>query len=471
MALTRRNFLAGCSAAIAALAGGRLTKMAFANPYRQLTDEVLVVIFLRGGMDGLSLVAPYNDQNYNDLRPNIRLPAPGSGANAALDLDGQFGCHALAAPLRDLYQQQKLAVVHACGLTSDTRSHFDAMDYMERGTPGSRSMASGWLTRHLVSGGASGALPAIAASSLLPASFLSSTQAVAMTDPDDFGLDGHWRWTDGQRLAMRHLYNGDSWLHQAGEQALNALDIIEVANPGAYVPEFGAVYPTNSFGTALMTIAQMIKLDVGLTVAAADYGGWDTHEYQGDAGAGYFAGQIQTLANGMAALYTDLTNYTQRVTIAVMSEFGRRLRENGNRGTDHGHGNVMLLLGGHVNGGQVYAAPWPGLDPANLDNGTDLAITTDYRRILSEILVRRMGNPNLGEIFPGYLNYTPLGVVQGPDLPINFGPTHVEQMQNAVNCFANGDVSGACATYDLNNDGQMTVADLQIMADRWTMTP
>ncbi len=471
MALSRRNFLAGCSASIASLTGGRLTSLAFAGSKRRLTDEILVVVFLRGGMDGLNLVAPYNDSNYNDLRPNIRLLAPGGGASASLYLDGQFGLHPSAQPLLGLFQQQNLALVHASGLTSDTRSHFDAMDFMERGTPGLRSLASGWLTRHLTSSGASTPLPAIAASSLLPASYLSSAQAVAMADPDDFSLDGHWRWKDGQRLALRHLYNGDSWLHLAGERTLNALDVVEVANPGTYTPQYGAVYPSNSFGTALMTIAQMIKLDVGLGTATADYGGWDTHEYQGDSGGGYFASQVQTLANGLLALYTDLTDYTQRLTVVVMSEFGRRLRENGNRGTDHGHGNVMIVLGGHVNGGQVYAAPWPGLDPMNLDNGTDLAITTDYRRILSEILVRRMGNPNLGDVFPGYINYTPLGVVQGPDLPVNFGPTSVMQMQNAANCFAAGDASGACATYDLNNDGQMTVADLQILADRWAGTP
>lgn len=421
MALSRRQFLTGCSAAVASLAGSRLTQLAFARPGSTSSDEILVVIFLRGGVDGLSLVAPYGDANYNDLRPNIRLAAPGSGPNAALDLDGQFGLHPTAAPLADLFQQQHLAVVHAAGLTSDTRSHFDAMDYMERGTPGVRNTHSGWLTRHLLSANSSGSLPVIAVASLIPGSLLASPLAVAIPDPRRFGLPGHWYYLDSQRRALRHAYNGDTWLHEAGLQTLNALDVVELANPGAYTPEFGAVYPQNEFGDALMTVAQMIKLGLGLQVATADLGGWDTHEYQGDNGEGYLAYMMEVLALGLQALYTDLTNFTNRLTVVVMSEFGRRLRENANHGTDHGHGNVMLVLGGHVNGGVVYANPWPGLEPGALDQGTDLAITTDYRRVLSEILVRRLANPNLGQVFPGFTNYTPFNIVQGTDLPINYG--------------------------------------------------
>ena len=416
--LTRRKLLVGCSSAIAALAGSRLTNLALA---RSDQGEVLVVVFLRGGMDGLSLVAPYADPYYNDMRPTLRLPQPGTGPNAALDLDGQFGLNAAAAPLRDLFQQKHLAIVHAAGLTSDTRSHFDAMEFIERGTPGSRTTASGWITRHLTSAQIGGQLPAVAVASLMPTSLLGSSSAVAMPEPTRFGLDGYWAYVDQQRHALRHAYNGDTWLHTAGMATLDTVDIIDLANPQDYVPEFGAVYPQDSFGETLKTIAQLIKLDIGLHVATADAGGWDTHEQQGEGGGGYFGYQIDIIARGLMAFYTDLTQHAQRLTVVVLSEFGRRVRENGDYGTDHGHGNVMLVLGGQVNGGRVFASPWPGLAPAALDQSTDLAITTDYRRVLSEILVRRLGNPNLGQIFPRYTGYAPLGIVQGTDLPIKYG--------------------------------------------------
>ena len=243
--------------------------------------------------------------------------------------------------------------------------------------------------------------------------------------PDQFNLRvGPYQWRDAQRVALRHLYTQDStWLHQAGLQTLDAVDIVELNTGENYQPANGAVYPSGSFGDHLQVVAQMTKLDLGLRVATIDLGGWDTHEGQGDQGQGYFGGEIADLAQGLGALYTDLDgsgdqNYTGRLTVVVQSEFGRRLRENAGHGTDHGHGNVMLLIGGNVISG--IHGQWPGLANEQLYDGADVAVTTDFRRVLSEVLIRRMGNNKLGVVFPGYTGYQPLGVVSGTDLPPDY---------------------------------------------------
>lgn len=428
--ITRRGFMVGCSTAIAAMAGGRLSYVAMGSPEAEPNQEILVVIFLRGGMDGLSAVFPIAGADrgfYEESRENIKVPA--SGTNAALSLTDFFGMHPAGAPLHSLYQAQKLAVVHAAGLVSDTRSHFDAMQYMELGTPGSKSATSGWLTRHLNSTTnlpGDVIMPALSVGNLQPTSLAGSTEAIGMTSPNSFSFNGHWRYSDKMRQSLRQMYTGDTWLHSAGVETLNAIDVVEYGNPGNYTPGNGAVYPGGGFGDSLKTLAQMVKLQLGLRVATVDLGGWDTHEYQGDGGTGYFATQFGQLASGMAALYADLSNdngtdHTKRLTMVVMSEFGRTFKQNASRGTDHGHGNMMLVLGGNVNGGQVYGQ-WPGLATEQLYDRRDLHITTDYRRVLSEILIRRMGNPNLGFIFPNYNDYQPIGIVAGADLTPVYNP-------------------------------------------------
>jgi uncharacterized protein (DUF1501 family) len=245
-----------------------------------------------------------------------------------------------------------------------------------------------------------------------------------MNTPKDFTLNGHWRYGDWQRMALRKMYTGDTWLHQAGLQTLDAVDVIEYASPETYTPENGAVYPSGGFGSSLQTVAQMIKMQLGMRIATIDLGGWDTHEYQGDGGTGYFAGRLAELSSGIHALMSDLSNsggtdHSKRLTLVVMSEFGRSFRENASHGTDHGHGNVMFVAGGSVNGGKVYGQ-WPGLATEQLYDRRDLAITTDYRQVLSEILIRRLGNPNLGTIFPGYTGYKPIGILQGTDIEPNY---------------------------------------------------
>lgn len=436
---SRRGFIAGCSSAVAAYAGTRFNTLAFGAG--STNDEILVTLFLRGGMDGLNLVPPIAGTDrgfYESARPNIAIPTTGS--NSALPLSGPYGFHRAThvpgtgesppATLYDLYQDGKLSVVIAAGMHEDNRSHFDSMSFMELGTPGSLSTADGWITRHLLS--ASNlppdiVMPALSVGNLQATSLQGSLESVNMTDPDSFSLNvGPYHWRNAVRTAMRQMYgNGSSRLHQAGSEALDAIDIIELNSTGDYTPSNGAIYPSGTLGSHLQTIARMIRLDIGLRVATVDYGGWDTHNGQGEDGGGYFYTRVQELSRALSAFYTDLNDSTstapaKRLTVVIMSEFGRRLRENADRGTDHGHGNMMMVLSGNATGG-VHGS-WPGLSNAQLFDGADLEVTTDYRRVVSEILIRRMGNANLGAVFPDYQGYSPLGVVTGNDLPPIYGP-------------------------------------------------
>lgn len=419
--LTRRDFIIGCSTSIAAFAGGRVSNLVFARDSAQAAQQdILVVVFLRGGCDALSLIAPTADADYNTLRPQLRVrldgEQPGLLLNNSLDSSAGFALHPAAAAIKEIYDSQQMAIVHACGLTNGTRSHFDAMDYMERGTPDDKQTPTGWLTRHLALVNPAGAIPALASSSRLPTSLLSSTYAVAIAgDASNYRLGGHWKYGPRSQEVLKSLYAaGETALHQSGASALASIELIdsriprnEDDDPEEYEPEPGAQYPDSSFSDALKTIAQMIKLDVGLQVATVDYGGWDTH----DAQQRVFGTQVENLSAALAAFYNDLAAYHSRLTILVQSEFGRRLRENNNGGTDHGHGGMLLLLGGNVNGGRMYGT-WPGLANENLDRGVDLQVTTDYRIVLSEILERRLTNPHIDQVFPGLASYQPLGVVR-----------------------------------------------------------
>ena len=420
--ISRRTFLMGCSAAIAAMAGARISNLAFAAGGG--SPEALLVIFLRGGWDGLNVVPPIavgspDRGAYEAARPTLKVPV--SAAGAALNLNGQFGLHPLLAPLHNLYQAQRLALIHAAGLVFDTRSHFDAMQYIELGTPGQKTTASGWMTRYLESLALDPAtpLPALSAGSSRAAALLGYGDAVAMSSPTSFNLGGSFTYNGQQTSALRQMYGSNTdWLDRAGSETISTIDLIQSRGIGAYTPSNGAAYPSGSFGDNLKLIAQMLKANVGLCSATVDFGGWDTHENQGDVTAtSYMSARLNELARGLAAFYTDLdgcgaANYNQRTTVVVMSEFGRRLKENASRGTDHGHGNVMLVLGGAVKGGQVYG-PWPGLGTDQLYQRADLAVTTDYRRVLGEILKRRLGRTDLHltgptGIFPNYSQEAPL---------------------------------------------------------------
>ncbi len=423
--LTRRGFLCGCSAAIAALSGSRLNTVAFGDP--GLNEEILLVIFLRGGVDGLNVVPPLAGADrgyYEAARPSLQVPT--SGPTAAIDLNGQFGLHPALAPLHPLYQDGRLAIVQGAGMSDVVnRSHFDAMQFIELGTPGSKTISSGWLTRHLQTAAnlpTEIVMPSLAIGDLQPTSLLGSHETVNMNDPESFNFNnGPWLWRDAQRTALREIYEASSsWLHDAGVQAMDAVDIVQLNAGDDYIPANGAVYPESPLGDQLRVLAQMIKLDLGLQVATIDIGGWDTHESQGTGGGGYLAALLGDLAAGMANFYLDLDgvgggDYTQRLTVVVQSEFGRELWENADSGTEHGYGNNIIVLSGNAIGG--LHGSWPGLAPDQLVEGSDVAVTTDYRRVLSEILIRRMCNPAIYEIFPDYTDYQPLGIVQGVDLP------------------------------------------------------
>jgi uncharacterized protein (DUF1501 family) len=449
--LSRRGFMVGCSAAIAALAGSRITNLAFASPDApSASDEIVVVVFLRGGADGINIVPPIggnsNDRAHyeSELRQKLRIPA--SGANSALPLGDlgnpetgkttTFGFNPALAPLHGLYQSGYLAVVHATGLTSNNRSHFDSMQYMETGTPDVKTTGSGWLTRHLNTLNMGVVqFPALSAGSGLSMSLSGRQDAIALTSPGSLNLYTWGDYANLQKQALRDMYTLDSaqqtWIHAAGDNALNALDIV---GTGSYSPTPGVSYPQyNGFSESLKTVAQMIKMEVGLRAATLDLGGWDTHEnqqYEWDKNGigGYFYDQLNLMARGLLAFFQDLGQYTKRTTIVVMSEFGRTLKENANRGTDHGHGNVMFVMGGGINGGKIYGA-WPGLAGDQLFDGRDLRITTDYRHVLSELLVTRLGNTsaNLPTIFPN--GYTPptqwMGIAREPARAFSFGATYL----------------------------------------------
>lgn len=423
--LTRRGFLCGCSAAIAGYSGSRFHTVAFGDP--GASSEILLVVFLRGGMDGLNFLPPIGGPDralYEAARPTLRVPV--SGAGAALPLTAGFGLHPAAMPLFDLYQDGRLAIVRNVGMIDVVnKSHFDAMAFVELGTPGDKTMTTGWLTRHLQTTPGlppEVILPSVAVGDLQPTSLAGDLSTLNLTDPSEFDVDnGPWLWRHAQRTALRALYQGGSSLvHLTGIQALDAIDIVSLNVSGGYVPANGAVYPEGPFGDHLKVLAQLVKLDLGLQVATLDLGGWDTHEGQGYGSEGYYAALVDELSRGLAAFYGDLdgpgaSQYTSRLTVVVQSEFGREVYENANNGCEHGYGNLLLVLSGNAVGG--LHGTWPGLHPDVLVDGTDVPVTTDYRRVLSEILVRRLGNPNLATVFPGYTGYSPLGVVTGSDLP------------------------------------------------------
>lgn len=403
MNITRRGFLGGCSAAIAAMAGSRISQMAFAAEPSSASRNTLVVLFLRGGWDALNLAAPVSDRNYQEARTILALnertvPNPEDRLVLTNPLPGaEFWLHPAARPLAEIYAQGDLAIVHATGLTNGTRSHFDAMDYIELGTPTNTQTASGWLTRHLTSIGAvnnTNGLSAVALGSSLPTSLRSALAAVSMTSSGDFDLSGNRTLRDRQKAALRQLYAGTTPLHRSGSSTLDIINFLATNRPPNPDPD---PYPvTNSLARSLRTIAQLIKMEMGLQVVGVDYGGWDHHARQDF----FFPNNVGALATALAAFYNDLSAFRDRVVVVVMSEFGRRLKENASSGTDHGYGGAMLVMGGAVRGGRMYG-DWPGLAKEQLNRNVDLEITTDYRVVLGELLVHQFGNTKLGQVFPG----------------------------------------------------------------------
>jgi uncharacterized protein (DUF1501 family) len=364
----------------------------------------MVVLFQRGAMDGLNVVVPFGEPNYYHLRPTIAIPEPRKGGtDAALDLDGFFGLHPSLAPLVPLYQSRQLAIVHAAGSPDPSRSHFDAQDFMESGTPGVKSTEDGWLNRALQSMPEEQPSPfrAVAFGPYLPRMLAGSAPAVAIPDLKQFKMYGPPQTTEGGFEAM-YAQTVDQAMRGVGQETFEAIDQLKKINPDTYQPENGADYPNNRFGKSLMEIAELFKADLGLEVAFLDSGGWDHHVNEGGV-QGQLANLLRDLGQGIAAFHQDMGDRMGDVVFVSMSEFGRTARENGNRGTDHGHANCMFLMGGDIKGGQVYSR-WPGMSEGQLYEGRDLAVTTDYRSVLSEIMSKHLAGSNLKTVFPGYAN-------------------------------------------------------------------
>ncbi|HQV94937.1 MAG TPA: DUF1501 domain-containing protein [Anaerolineales bacterium] len=412
--LSRRDFLklAG-SFAVAPALPTWMPRMAFAPQGVEPLGDIIVVVFQRGGMDGISAVIPHGDSHYYENRSALAIPEPEDGSDkTGIDLDGFFGLHPSLRPLKDLWDEKTLAIVHAVGSPDPTHSHFDAMDYMERGTPGEKSIPTGWIGRHLQTAPWQNESPfrAIGMGGVMQAALRGPIPVTTLKSISDFHLQGDVSQLTEIRARLESLYNLGSSLDADAVETFNAVNILDKIDVNNYTPSGSAAYPETEFGMAMKQVAQIAKAEIGLEVACVDIGGWDTHNQQGQ-----LEGELPTLldefSSGLASLYHDLGDRAKRVTIVTMSEFGRRVKENASDGTDHGHGNCMFVLGGGVNGGQVYGQ-WPGLAPENLFDGIDLNITTDYRDVLGEVVEKRLKNPALSEVFPTYADWKNLGVVR-----------------------------------------------------------
>ena len=398
---SRRIFLRDGGLALVSLgfAPSFLARTAASTAARQ---KLLIAVFQRGAMDGLNMVVPYGERAYYKSRPSIAIPKPG-GADAALDLDGFFAFHPRLAPLKPVYDRGELAVVHACGSPDHTRSHFDAQDYMESGTPGVKSTDDGWLNRTLVASRVPDASPfrAVALAPTLPRALQGGASALAIGQIAQFGLRDE---RDGMGVATsfeeQYAAAADRVLQTPGREAFDAIRLMKQADPSRYRPAAGAEYPRSAFGQALRQVAQLAKSNVGLEIAFAESGNWDHHVNEGST-QGLLAARLDDFARGIGALVADLGERMRDTVILTMSEFGRALAENGSRGTDHGHGNAILVIGAGVNGGRVYGK-WPGLERDRLFEGRDLQVTTDFRDVFAEVVTSHLGVGDVSGIFPGY---------------------------------------------------------------------
>ena len=370
---------------------------------RAAKGKVLICLFQRGAADALNVVVPFGERAYYDLRPTIGIapPARSAGDAGAIDLDGFFGLHPALAPLKPLWDRGLLAPIHAVGSPSATRSHFDAQDYMESGTPDNKGTSDGWLNRYLATAGTCEQCTpfrAVAMSAQTPRVLQGSAPTVAMNSVAEFSVRSGG--TQAEQLEALYRTGSADLIHGTGTEMFDAVKMLRAANPQRYQPENGAVYPASQFGQRLLSIAQLIKAGVGLEVAFADVGGWDTHVNQG-AATGQLAQRLGDFGASIAALVTDLGDRMQDVVILTMSEFGRMARQNGNGGTDHGHAGAMFAIGGSVAGHKVLGR-WPGLAPEQLYEGRDLALTTDFRAVFTEVASKHLGASKLDALFPGF---------------------------------------------------------------------
>jgi len=408
MQMNRRFFLhkgalaiAGTTAIPSFIVRSVMAEAAAAAPNRRL-----VVIFQRGAADGLNIVVPYREKNYYSMRPSIAIPQ-----NQVLDLDGFFGLHPSLASFKPLYDQGHLAIVHAAGSPDTTRSHFDAQDYMESGTPGVKSTQDGWLNRaleaedlrHRCAGTCEQhtAFRAFALGNEVPRTLAGKIPAIALSNVNGFTIAGRGPTQSPAASAFEAMYadSGDRLFHAAGDETFDAVKMLRAANPAQYTPAVGVNYPSGEFGNSMKQIAQLLKANLGVEAAFTDVSGWDTHQNQGSVN-GQLANRLTEFSASIAAFWSDMGDDAENITLITMSEFGRTARENGTGGTDHGHANAMFVLGGKVKGGKVYGR-WPGLDNDQLNEGRDLVLTTDFRQVLGEVVSQTLGSANMEVVFPG----------------------------------------------------------------------
>jgi len=409
MKFSRRYFLKQGGVAMVGLSAmpAFLQRAVAATPMPN--KKQLVVLFQRGAADGLNIVVPFAEPNYYRMRPTIAIPQPsrGAAAEAAIDLNGYFGLHPSLAPLEPLFHKNQLAIVHAAGSPDPTRSHFDAQDFMESGTPGVKATDDGWLDRALQTIPEENASPfrAVAMGPNLPRMLRGSAGAIALPDLKNFKVIP-------QSAAMNNVVQGgfeamysqsvDHALHGTGTETFEAIDMLGKIDTSKLPPENGAQYPTSRLGQNMQQIGQLLKAKVGVEVLFVDCGGWDNHVNEGGV-QGQLSNLLKDLGQSLAAFHQDMGDRMENIVVVTMSEFGRTAKENGNRGTDHGHANCMFVMGGEVQGGKVYGK-WPGLDDHQLNEGRDLALTTDFRYVLGETLTKHIGVKDLATVFPGFDN-------------------------------------------------------------------
>jgi uncharacterized protein (DUF1501 family) len=410
--MTRRIFLKNGSLALVSL-GFAPVFIARTAQAAEARKKVLVAIFQRGAVDGLNMIVPFGDPSYYKARPTIAIPKPGQrigNEEGAVDLDGYFGLNPRMAPLAPLFKEGELAIVHACGSHDPTRSHFDAQDFMESGTPGVKSTRDGWLNRYLHNKEHEQASPfrAVALAPQLPRTLQGTAPALAIGQLSQFGVRAG-RGSDmvASGFEAQYAQAADTLLAPTGKEAFDAVKMLKDTDPASYTPANGAEYPRSGFGEALRQVAMLVKSDLGLEVAFTEVGGWDTHQAQPQR----LTGLLDDFAKGLAAFRRDLGDRMADVVVVTMSEFGRAVSENGTRGTDHGHGNAMMIMGGDVKGGKVYGK-WPTLERSKLWEGRDLAITTDFRDVFAEVITRHLGAKDISNVFPGYQYKQPVGFMR-----------------------------------------------------------
>jgi len=379
-----------------------MPRLSFAPVNTAPRGDTLVVVFLRGAADVLNMVVPHGEDAYYQLRPSLGIARPDDSntkqEDRAVDLDGFFGLHPSMRSLLDAWQSEHLAIIHACGAPDESRSHFKAMELMERGVDDERGPASGWIGRHLatLNTGNTSPLRAVGMGTRPQRSLSGSVPVSALRSIADFHLGGDPRALQQMRAALETVYTDDI----LGQDTLSIMDTLQTLDPLTYISTHNAKYPDTEFGLALKQTAMLIKANVGLEVSAIDVGGWDTHFAQGSAN-GQMPNLMKDLAEGMSAFHADMFDHMNQLTTVTMSEFGRRASENGSLGTDHGHGSMMMVMGGNLDGGKVHGQ-WPGMQEGQLIGPGDLAVTTDYRDVLSEILTKRLNNPATDQVFPEY---------------------------------------------------------------------